>query len=227
MSRDPGEPIGPAPAAPGGSSDELLTAYVDGVSELSPADRRRIEARLAGDPAARAEQAAVRTVLDQLRSSATTDRASGAGEPDWAAMERSIRRAVSTEVPRPWWRRWKWLAPAATFATATTVMVLMWSRPTTVDGPVVISHPVTDRTTRDTPPAPDAVVPLWLDGDEVDVDLSAGDLLGDPGFGDDEPERTTATDEVRLLPATDLAWVDQLDDAALERAERWLAGKKG
>jgi hypothetical protein len=32
--------------------------------------------------------------------------------------------------------------------------------------------------------------------------------------------------ELGLLPTTDLAWVDGLDDAALERAERWLAGTK-
>jgi len=31
-------------------------------------------------------------------------------------------------------------------------------------------------------------------------------------------------DGVALLPASDLEWVDHLDDAAMTRAERWLSG---
>jgi len=232
MTRDPGQPTAALHDVAG--SDELLTAYVDGISELAVEDRRRIEAQLTSDPATRAEHAAVREVLDRLRSAAAT--ADPSGEPDWVAMERSIRLAVGTDVPRPWWRRWRWLAPTVTFATAATVMILMWSRPTPGAAPDRAPRPAAsgpdparDPAVRDVPAA--EVVPLWLDGDEVDVELSASDLLGEPGVtGDDDAaqaERAAASDEVRLLPATDLAWVDHLDDEALARAERWLAGKKG
>jgi len=241
MKRDPGDPAGPAPApaagTPGEPDDELLTAYLDGITEIAPEDRHRIEARLARDEHAREEAAAVRGLLAKLRSAASEPAGPGAepaepAVPDWAAMERSIRLAVGSEVPRPWWRRGRWLAPAATFATAATVMMLMWRRPE--PGPIPGAAPApqpqatAERVVRE-PPARDDVVPLWLDGDEIDVDLSASELLGESGFAEDAPpsDAGAATDEVRLLPSADLAWVDHLDDAALARAERWLAGKKG
>jgi anti-sigma factor RsiW len=203
----------------------LLTAYVDGIAELSPDERRGIEARLAGDPRARADEAAVRTLLDQLRSLPAEG-----SEPDWMAMERSIRQAVGHEVPRPWWRRWRWIAPAAMLATAAAVLLVMWARPASVAPP---DPPVAARSA---PPSPaprtaEQIVPLWLDGAEVDVDLSASDMLGDTELGtsgDEDPAQSGADiDEVALLPATDLAWIDRLDDAAIDRAERWLARKKG
>src|SRR5262245_62960485 len=84
----------------------LLTAYVDGVAELSPDERKRIEARLADDPPARADEAEVRALLGRLRELPPEG-----NEPDWSAMERSIRAAVGSEVPRPWWRAWRWLVP--------------------------------------------------------------------------------------------------------------------
>src|SRR4051812_39433380 len=102
MSGDAGE-------TPRDREDELLTAYVDGVAELSPDERHRIEAHLAEQPRARADQAAVRALLDQLRALPHEG-----SEPDWVAMERSIRQAVGDAVPRPWWRNWRWLAPLAT-----------------------------------------------------------------------------------------------------------------
>jgi len=207
---------------------ELLTAYIDGVAELSPDERRRTSARLAGDPQARADADAVRALLDQLHQlrSLPTE----GSEPDWMAMERSIRQAVGHEVPRRWWRRWRWIAPATMLATAAAVLLVMWARPASValpDPPVVA---------RSAPPSPaprsaEEIVPLWLDGAEVDVDLSASDMLGDSELGasaDEDPAQPGAdSDEVALLPAADLAWIDRLDDAAIDRAERWLARKKG
>ena len=201
---------------------ELLAAYVDGVAELSTDERRRIEARLALDPEARADAAELRALLDQLRALPPEGSA-----PDWAAMERSIHHAVGREVPRPWWRSWRWLAPTATLATAMLVLLVMWGRPATLGlppgGERIVGHDLGhDR--RDEPAAfaqpGDEVVPLWLDGDEVDVTLSANDLLGDPAPGD-----PASGDQLGLLPSGDLAWVDRLDDAALARAERWLAGE--
>src|SRR5690349_1729368 len=97
-------------AAGGERPAELLAAYVDGVAELPIEDRRAVETWLAGDPDARADAAAVHGLLDQLRALPP----SGGDEPDWAAMERSIRLAVDAVPSRPWWRRWQWLVPAMT-----------------------------------------------------------------------------------------------------------------
>lgn len=195
---------------------ELLSAYVDGVAQLSPDERRRVEALLERDPAARADQATVRALLDRVRALPPEG-----GEPDWAAMERSIGQAVGPSVPRAWWRSRRWLVPLSTFATAVAVLLVLWARPATRSAPVV----AVDRGDHE-PPPPDTV-PLWLDGAEIDVDLSAAELLGDPGIGEDddlaEAEAETETD-VGLLPSSSLAWVDRLDDDAIERAERWLAG---
>jgi len=238
MSRDPriaphaGDAGGDAPRDP---RSQLLTAYVDGVTELSPDERRGVEAWLADDPAARRESDAVHAVLDQLR--ALPPNAGEVAEPDWAAMERSIRQAVATEPIRPWWRRWQWLVPAMTCATAAAVLLVIWPRPAPVMAPPhrhvpepVATEPTTTEPTTTEPTTTDGVVALWLDGSEVDVDLAATEPLGDAGFEiggaprDDAADDGDDGDEVGLLPATDLVWVDRLDDAALDRAERWLAG---
>jgi anti-sigma factor RsiW len=197
---------------------ELDTAYGDGVAELSPDERHRIEARLAGDPAARAELAAGRRLLERMRALP----AEGA-EPDWTAMERSIRDAVGREVPRPWWRRWTWMAPLTTLVTAAVVLLVVWGRPAPTLRRAV---PVLERGEHRLPVAEaagDDSVALWLDGAEVDVDPAAAEALVAPEAEDGEANEAN---EVGLLPATDLAWVDSLDDDALDRAEHWLAGKK-
>jgi hypothetical protein len=219
MRRDPGDAIGSEQDAE--QDTELLAAYVDGVAELDPDERHRVAARLAQDPEARADQAAVHTLLDQLRALPPEG-----AEPDWTAMERSIRAAVGPVVPRPWWRRWKMLAPAAMLATAAAVVLVMWARP--APAPVAArGDRLTGPTTTDDPRPTDEVVALWLDGAEVDVELSASDLLGDDGDGEDDPTPADAGTEPGLLPSTDLAWVDGLDEDAIDRAERWLAGEKG
>lgn len=206
---------------------ELISAYVDGVSELSLDDRRSVEARLAGDPAARADEVATRGLLDQLRTMPHEG-----DEPDWSAMERSIRAAVGDEVPRPWWRAWRWLVPLMSCATAAAVLLLLWSRPQPRPVRELTPRPV-GRSSQPVPtvPAPEAVdeavVPLWLDGAEVDVDLSAADMLRVPGITDDDAPGDADGDGVALLPASDLEWVDHLDDAAMARAERWLSGGGG
>ena len=241
MSRDrrdarvAGTPFGHAapegPDAPDGHGPELLTAYVDGITELPPDERHAVEAWLARDPVAREEAGAVKTVLGRVRALPPGD----GDEPDWAAMERSIRQAVDAERTRPWWRSWRWLVPAMTCATAAGVLLVIWPRPAPIAVPrrPIIERPVAE------PPAGDHVVALWLDGAEVDVDvdvdaesdlaLGAPDLLGEAGAAGAAGAADDAgtPDEVGLLPATDLVWLDQLDAAALDRAERWLAGAAG
>jgi anti-sigma factor RsiW len=218
---DAGDAGAPGDATTPERDPGLLTAYVDGVAELSPDERRRVETLLARDPQARADQAAVGKLLDQLRQLHDLP---AAGEPDWTALERSIRQAVGPDVPRPWWRRWRWLAPATMLATAAAVLLAMWTRSAEVSPPTFARAAHVPR------PA-EEIVPLWLDGSEVDVDVSASDMLADPELGtssDDDPAPLGAdSDEVALLPSTDLAWIDKLDDDAIDRAERWLARKKG
>jgi anti-sigma factor RsiW len=92
--------------------DELLTAFVDGVGELDRDERRRVERLLADHDELRGEAEATRTVLDQLRSLPAEG-----NEPDWTALERAIREQVGPNVPRPWWRSWRWLTPIGALAT--------------------------------------------------------------------------------------------------------------
>jgi hypothetical protein len=228
MSRDRGDA---SDAARAGDA-ELLAAYVDGVSELSPEERRRVEARLAGDPQARADEAQVHALLGRLRALPPEG-----DEPDWAAMQRSIHAAVGDEVPRSWWRAWRWLVPLTGFATAAAVLIFLGSRPASIREPEPAQPSAAVGTRPATPPdgadrgdradhAGDAmaIVPLWLDGAEVDVDLSAAEILRGPDAGEYDPSRPGADDDDgALLPSSALSWVDHLDEDALSRAERWLA----
>lgn len=198
---------------------DLLAAYVDGIAELSPDERHGVE-RALGDDEARVEEGEVRGLIERLRALP-----SEGAEPDWGAMERSIRDAVGAELPRPWWRRWSAILPATTFVTALAVLVLvMWGR-----GPQVLEAPLAVPPAHDVAPTREVahedpraeVVTLWLDGAEVEVDtasVAAHDLLAEAPSADDD-------DDDSLLPS-DLGWVDHLDDAALDRAERWLDTRK-
>lgn len=248
--RDPSDPSGPGPRLPARDAGDdrhdrpsdpahraaLVTAYVDGVTELTPDDRHGVEALLARDPAARAEADAVHALLGRLRALPPNY---GVGDdPDWAAMERSIRQAVANDPPRPWWRRWQWLVPAMTCATAAAVLLVIWPRTAPRTMPAAPPHPAHVQGATDPERAAEAataagVIALWLDGGEVDVDLSAPEDLADVGLGLDLGDGPGAPHpapgdaaEVGLLPPVDLAWVDSLDDAALDRAERWLANSR-
>jgi hypothetical protein len=141
-------------------------------------------------------------------------------EPDWSAMERAIREAVGDAVPRPWWRRWTAILPATTFVTAMAVLLLvLWGRGArVVEAPLAVpAHAPAPASGH--PAEPDAaggnVVTLWLDGAEVEVDTAPVAEAPDDDASDDG-----------LLPGSDLAWVDRLDDAALDRAERWLDARQ-
>jgi hypothetical protein len=212
MSRDPG-------GADPERDAELVTAYVDGCAELSPDERHRVEARLARDPAAHAEADAVRGLLGQLRALPPEG-----GEPDWAVMARSIRSAVGDAVPRPWWRRWTWLAPLTAATATAAVLLAIWSSAAPVvpaPSPQVAGDtPSSELATRE---PPEDVVALWLDGTELEVDLSAAELLGPvAGVDDADAVAVAGSDDSGLLPASNLAWVDDLDDEAIDSVERWL-----
>jgi len=203
--------------------DELLAAYVDGVTELTTEERRHVEELLAKNPALRIEQQQTRDVLDQLRSLPPEG-----AEPDWAAMERSIRDEVSAQVPRAWWRPvWRWLVPATALALAATVFALWFRGPASTPGPAPIDDRVVasshDAGEQPTVAATDDTTTLWLDGEEVEVDLAADELLEVDGVLLGEEDALSPG----LLPVDNLAWIDELDIDEIEVAEAWLGRKKG
>ncbi|HEY1549904.1 MAG TPA: hypothetical protein VGG28_18875 [Kofleriaceae bacterium] len=207
-----------------GDDEELLTAYLDGVAELTPDERKRVELRLERDPDFKREADELRAVLDQARASAASS-VEPARDPDWSALERQIREAVGPTVPMPWWRRMRWLAPISTLAT-TAAIALIWLHhapadhatlaPRDAGNVAIIAAPAP------APAPPEAAKPttMYIDGQVIDISNVDPEALVNDGTSDN----TAAGNE--LLPAADYGWIDQLDDKAMDRAERWLATRK-
>jgi anti-sigma factor RsiW len=209
--------------------DELLSAYLDGVAELTPDERRRVEEQLANDPVLRGEADDLRGLIERTRALPASMSTS---EPDWSALERQIREAVGPTVPVPFWRRLRWLAPVGTLVT-TAAIALLWLHHAPTDHTAVVhdagslaiavpSTPAAPTAPVAEPAAPTAAV--YIDGQVIDIsNVDPEALMNDmDGTSDD-----TAESDTGLLPATDYGWLDQLDDKAMERAERWLARKHG
>jgi hypothetical protein len=167
-----------------------------------------------------------RDLLDELRALDAADR--DAAAVDWSALERSIRDAVGTEVPRPWWRRWRWIVPgAAALATAAAVVALVVRAPSQELGmqPVAAISP-------DAAPAAasgeSAPAVLRLDG--TDVALGAAGSSGSDDELDDVLDALDDLEATRLrgagdpveLVVSDLRWIDYLDEEVLEDVESEL-----
>lgn len=196
---------------------ELLSAYVDGISELSLAERKSLDDLLARDPALRAQEVETRALIGELR-----DLSPAGGEPDWTALERGIGAAVASLPARTWWQRFRWriVVPGVALAMTAAILALVMRPP--AEPPVPAPAPTVEATPVLAPDdATDelgASIPLWLDGTDLDVALEAAELFDlDVEL---DPEDVPATAE--LLPPTDLEWVDELDDEALDRAEQFL-----
>ncbi|MDB4954229.1 MAG: hypothetical protein JWO36_1798 [Myxococcales bacterium] len=190
--------------------ETLLAAYLDGVGELDPSERQRVEAMLAESPELRGEADSMRAVIGRLR-----ELPHEGTEPNWTAMAHAIRCATP-EMPRPWWRRWQWIMPISALATTAAIALLLLSHPSEPTHEARHVAPVRE--------APATVNALWLDGEALDLDdvePAAVEAL-------DHDALATETDDVTggILPATDLNWIDNLDDSAIERAEHWLDRKK-
>jgi hypothetical protein len=202
------------------TDDELFAAYADGIAELDVDERRRVDELLARDPAARTELEATRAMLRRLHDLPHAE------SPDLAA---AISRAVGPKVPRPWWRNWRWLVPIGGLA-ATAAAALIWLR--------LPEHESTQA--RRATPASDAGAPahvaqddtvaadaIWLAGQIIDltnpteIDARLDEL-------DRDVHELLDNDDVTggFLPASDLRWIDNLDDGALDRAEHFLDQKK-
>lgn len=188
------------------NDDELLAAYVDGVGELTPEERKRVEAGLG-----ELEVDATRDLIHQLRALPPEG-----SEPDWRAMRARIAKAID-EAPRPWWRRW--FVPVAGIAVVVGAALLLVTvrheDAPAPQPPVAVKTPVVDAAVPAVPAVPAPATELWLDGQLVDV----GDVDPEALFGDLETPDTLADD------TTDLT-VDQLDDKALDNLDRWLERKK-
>lgn len=203
------------------SDDELLAAYVDGIAELTADERRRVEAVLANDASLRSDEAATRAVIGTLRELPPEG-----SEPDWAAMERAISAEVGPTVPRRWWQpAWRWLVPVTALATAVTIAVVWIRDPAPAQESAPTSEPTIARVIdAGLEPVVDdsTTIALWLDGQEIEVGFAAEELLevDDGLLGEDE----SVVDG--LLPTSDLAWVDELEDEDIEAAELWLARKR-
>jgi hypothetical protein len=200
--------------------DDLLSAYVDGVSELTTEERRRVEELLATDPAARTDEAATRSLIDQLRSLPPEGT-----EPDFAAMERAIRAEVGGTVPRPWWRAvWRWLVPAAALTLAAAALAL-WIQQRAPETQPIAALPVDAGV--EVAPAADEIetMALWLDGDAIEIELATEDV----DLLEDDDAELGAEDGLTpgLLPVDNLAWIDELDIEDVDVAEAFLGRKKG
>lgn len=204
------------------SEDELLAAYAADDAALDGDDRRRVDALLARSPDARAELAATRAVLRRIRA---------LPQPAAPDLSRAIAAAVGDRVPRAWWRQWRWLVPIGALA-ATAVAALIWfQQPARRDAPhgVATTHDAgVSLPHADEPNAP-AVDAIWLAGQIVELSEASTINAQLDDLDRDVRELLAADDDDvtgGILPATDLRWIDNLDDNAIDRAERWLAKAK-
>jgi hypothetical protein len=200
------------------SDDELLSAYADGIGELGADERRRVDELLASDAAARADLDATRALLGQLRELPREE------APD---LSHAIGRAVGPDVPRPWWRNWRWLVPIGALA-ATAVAALIWLRAPS-DEPAPVAAPAHDAGTGTPsvlePSESSTSAAIWLAGQIIDLD-ETGDVDAKLDAIDTRDALASDGDVTGgILPASDLDWIEHLDDAAIERAERFLEKK--
>jgi anti-sigma factor RsiW len=200
--------------------EELLAAWAHRPAELSPEERREVEALLARSPEAAREVESTRDLLQRVEEMP----AEGA-EPVWDDLERSIR-AACVEEPPGWWARalaslrgWKPAAGlGAGLAVAMAAMLLWMGR-----GERDVVAPVAG---------------VEHDGEVApEVALAIAGLEAGPVAGAEEPDYELAlapeTDaeladfgapspDDGLLTEPDLAWLDTLDDAEIDQVAAWL-----
>jgi hypothetical protein len=167
-------------------------------------------------------------LIAQIRASAPHD-----SEPDWDALQVAIRKAVSTEPVSPWWRRWQLLFPIGGLAvTAACLLVLMHSpreTASTVPPPMKTAQVAAPGAIVPATVAPSAAAPaaVWLDGEPVELDNVDDTMFDDldrdlqKTLGDDAGTVTGG-----ILSTRDLRWIEDLDEASIERVEHWLDRKK-
>lgn len=159
------------------------------------------------------------------------------GEPDWAALERDIGKAVDAEAvrPRPWAWLSRWWRPAlglGLVAAAAAIVIVARREPAgepdrraqrTPDASVPIVAPDQPRLE---PEAPVDTIGLGAEG-EIDPDQLDEEMFDDvlaeldtEGWTDDAPQPHP---DDGLVPDLGLEWIDDLDDDELEAVDQWLA----
>jgi hypothetical protein len=147
-------------------------------------------------------------------------------EPDWQKLAAAIRAEVGTTAPRPWWRSWQWLVPIGALAATAALAFIVLERRTHDEPPRAPSPIVMPLVPAPAPAASESTL-VWLDGEAVELDDALAPALDEL---DEEARRALRTDDTDvtggILPASNLSWVDELDDTDLASAEQWLARKK-
>jgi hypothetical protein len=210
------------------ADSDLVAAYLDGRAELTPEERTRAEAIIDANPVDAEETTALLAELRDLPPPA---------DPDFRQLEAAIAQAL----PPPPAKGHRWGAISGVLAAAATIALF-----------VAIRHDGRTPTFPDAAPAPApapighdpdtlAAAPhaIYFNGEELDtaVDLDAlpDDALDDAL--DEDADLGDLDDYVSLETASGSsassfggqfgAEIDQLDDAALDRLDTWLASKKG
>jgi hypothetical protein len=137
-------------------------------------------------------------------------------EPDWHALEASIRAEVGDRTPTVWWRNWKWIVPIWALAT-TAAVALIVVREHHESAPVQALTTPAPHDERRTPTAParaTSAPTMWLGGEVIDIDELDDHSLDDL---DQAARDALGGDDVSL---------DDLDDAGLDQLESWLEKNK-
>lgn len=156
-------------------------------------------------------------------------------EPDWKALEASIRDEVRNQpIAKPWWQRWQYLASLGALATTAGIALVVMKAHAPAPRHVAVTAPRDAGSVRAIPEAQAATSEqapaLWLDGEPVDLDevetAALDQIVPDPEIDEDtDVEMTDGTTEDGILPVIDYGWLDTLDDDGVARAESWLARK--
>lgn len=196
------------------SDDELVTAYLDGVAELTPDERRRAEALIDAHPADADETKALLAELRALPPPA---------DPDFRALEGAIARALPPATPRGY----RWSAVSGALAAAATIALFFAIHRDRAAEPAFVA-PAPALPAAAEPAVPPAHIYSNDDGD-LDLDDLDDAALDEALAPDDDlgelADFVSETDDT--AGATFGAQIDRLDDASLDRLDRWLASRKG
>ncbi len=151
-------------------------------------------------------------------------------EPDWNALEASIRSEVRDQpMYRPWWQRWQYLVPlGALAATAGLALVVMKTNDAQRQASLTVPRDA-GTSERGEPSIREPAPTLWLDGEPVELDeispAALDEVVPDPEIYEEGDDASDAASD-GILPVIDDGWIDTLDADGVARAESWLARER-
>jgi anti-sigma factor RsiW len=184
---------------------DLIAAYLDGVTELAPDERRRVEALIAADPEAAAEADATREMIDQLRALPVPEAPEGRALGDAIAGALPAARPARSRAP----------IYAGLAALAAMVVAYVATRAPTEVPPRAVAI--------ESAPPPTTSSHIWLgeDNDPLDLDVDeAATAIDELAPSDDDLDYISW--EPDPFGAQFGARIDAVDDAAMDRIEHWL-----